>query len=120
MKDFNHLGFKNYLDSYEDPTVWERKRLIVQIDSLMNIVYRTGDVISGEAFELSFDIIVDESESLLNRCDENTMEKKDIEIWSFLDLIMKHSKKLILMDGNMSQRSLGFASLYGRMIYVNN
>ena len=38
----------------------------------------------------------------------------------FLDLILKHSKKLIFMDGDMSQRSLGFASSYGRMVYVNN
>jgi hypothetical protein len=120
MNNFNHLGFKSYLDSYEDPTVWDSKRLIVQIDSLMNLVLKNSDVICGEAFELSYDIIVvDESESLLNHCDE-TMEKKDNAIWEFLDLILKHSKKLIFMDGDMSQRSLGFASSYGRIVYVNN
>ena len=32
--------------------------MIVQTDSLMNLVCRNGDVISGEAFELSYDIIV--------------------------------------------------------------
>jgi len=70
--------------------------MIVQIDSLMNLVYRNGDVVSGEALELSYDItVVDESESLLNHCDEKTMEKKDIEIWEFLDLILNHSKKRV-------------------------
>ena len=64
--------------------------------------------------------MIDESESLLNHCDEETMEKKDIEILEYFDLILKHSKKLIFMDGDMSQRSLGFASSYGRMTYVNN
>ena len=58
--------------------------MIVQIDSLMNLVYRNGDVISGEAFELSYDIIVvDEYESLLNHCNEKTMEKKDLELISY-------------------------------------
>jgi hypothetical protein len=95
--------------------------LIVQIDSLTTLVLKNNDVICGEAFELSYDLIVsDESESLLNHCDEKTMEKKDIEVWELLDLILKHSKKLIFMDGDVSQRSLGFASSYGRMVYVNN
>ena len=35
MKNFGKLGFKNYLDSYDDPSVWNSKRLIVQIDSLL-------------------------------------------------------------------------------------
>ena len=101
--------------------VWDSTRLIVQIDSLMNLGLKSSDVICGEAFELSYDIIViDDSERLLNHCDENTMEKREIEIWSLLGLILKHSKKLIFMDGDMSQRSLGFASSYGMMIYVNN
>ena len=56
----------------------------------------------------------------MNHCDEKTMEKKEIEIWEFLDIILKHSKKLTFMDGDMSQRSLGFASSYGSMVYVNN
>jgi hypothetical protein len=121
MKNFNHLGLKNYPDSYEDPTVWDSKRLIVQIDSLINTFLTNSDVICGEAFELSYDtIVIDESESLLNHCDEKTLEKQDIEIWSFLDIMLKQSKKLIFMDGDMSQRSLGFDSSYGRMIYVNN
>ena len=41
MNNFNRLGFENYLDSYDDPTVWESKRLIVQRDSLMKLVYRS-------------------------------------------------------------------------------
>ena len=58
--------FKNYLDSCDDPFVWESLRLIVQVDSIMNLVYRNCDVGDNEAFELHYDMIVrDESESLL-------------------------------------------------------
>ena len=31
-RNFKHLGFKSYLDSYDDPFVWESPRLIVQVD----------------------------------------------------------------------------------------
>ena len=38
MRNFKKLGFQNYLDSHENPRVWESPRLIVQIDSLLNLV----------------------------------------------------------------------------------
>ena len=109
------------MDNFENPNVWDAPRLIIQIDSLLNLVYKCTDVISGEAFHLDYDLIVlDESESLLCHFDEKTMENKEIDIWSFFDEISQHSKKLVLMDGDMSERSLGFASSYGSMVYVNN
>ena len=33
---------------------------------------------------------------------------------------MKHAKKVVLMDGDVSQRTLRLASSYGNMIYVRN
>ena len=54
-------------------------RLIVQLDSLMNIFTRNDDVLSGEGFNLKYDmIILDESESLLAHFDEQTMSGKEI------------------------------------------
>ena len=35
MRNFGKLGFQNYLDSYDDPSVWNVPRLIVQLNSLM-------------------------------------------------------------------------------------
>ena len=46
------------------------------------------------------------------------MNKKEIEIWFFFNEIMKHSKKIVLMDGDISQRSLRLDSSYGGMLYV--
>ena len=48
------------------------------------------------------------------------MERKEIKIWDLLDELSKHSDKIVLMDGDICQRSLRFASSYGDMTYVNN
>ena len=46
------------------------------------------------------------------------MHKKGIEIWFFSNNIVKHSKKIVLMDSDASQRTLRLASSYGSMLYV--
>ena len=62
VRNFGKLGFESYLDSYDDPSVWNSPRLIVQLDSLMNIFERSEDVLSGEGFHLRYDMIfLDES-----------------------------------------------------------
>ena len=87
----------------------------------MNIFTRSDDVLSGEGFQLRYDmIILDESESLLAHFDEQTMSGKAIGIWNFFDELLKHSGKMLLMDGDISDRSLSFASAYGNMTYINN
>jgi len=121
MRNFSKLGFKNYLDSYEDPAVWNSPRLIVQLDSLLNVVIKNDKFVCENVFDLTYDmIILDESESLLNHMDEKTMENKEIQTWDFFDELLKHSRKLVLLDGDMSQRSLSFAASYGELTYINN
>jgi hypothetical protein len=121
MRNFGKLGFKNYLDSQEDPEVWNSPRLIVQMDSLMHVLYKNDKFISEDAFDLRYDmIILDESESLLAHMDEKTMEKKEIEIFSFFNQLLEHSGKLLFMDGDISGRTLSFAKSYGDMTYINN
>ena len=39
--------FTNYPDSYDDPLVWNAPRLIIQLESLMNIFERNDDVLNG-------------------------------------------------------------------------
>ncbi|MFM7984861.1 MAG: hypothetical protein ACKPKO_36630, partial [Candidatus Fonsibacter sp.] len=64
-------------------------------------------------------ILLDESESLLAHFDEQTMVMKDIGIWNFYEL-QKHSGNMLLMNGDVSKRSLSFASAYGGITYINN
>ncbi len=61
-------------------------------------------MLNGDTFDLKYDAIVYESESLLCHFDETTMENKEIDIWWFFDEILKHSKKSVLMDGDVSER----------------
>ena len=49
-----------------------------------------------------------------------TMKNKEIDIWNFFDELLKHSKKMVLMDGDVSGRSLSFASSYGKMVNIDN
>ena len=59
--------------------------------------------------ESSVDLL-DESISLVSDFHAGTLDKNDIEIWFFFNEIIKHSKKFVLMDGAVSQRSLRLAS----------
>ena len=64
-------------------------------------------------FDLSYDLIVlDESETLFRHFDEGTMNKTDNEKRAlFVTEIPNHTKKLILMDGDVSQRTLSCCKL---------
>ena len=121
MRNFGRLGFKNYLDGHDDPSVWTSPRLILQIDSLMKLLEKNPGVMNGGGFNLKYDmIVIDESESLLSHLDGGTMKGKEIDIYNFFDELLKHSKKMVLMDGDVSGRTLSFASSYGNMTYINN
>ena len=65
---FEHMGFANYLD--DDPDVWNNDRLIVQLDSLLHVMFRSEGFITTGQFNAKYDyIICDESEGLLNHFD---------------------------------------------------
>ena len=81
MKNFGKLGFKNYFDSYDDPSVWNSQRLTVQLDNLLQVLSKSGGFITEGKFKPYDAIILDESESLLDDVDGKTMEKKEIEIF---------------------------------------
>ena len=87
----------------------------------MRIFERSDDVLSGSGIQLRYDIIIlDESESLLAHFEEQTMGREEIGIWDFFDELLKHSGNMLLMDGDISDRLLSFASAYGEMTYINN
>ena len=71
---------------------------------------RSDDVLSGEGFHLRYDMIMlEESVSLLAHFDEQTMSGKEIGIWNLFDEL---PGKMLLMDGDISDRSLSFASVW--------
>jgi len=121
MRNFGALGFKNYLDAPDDPGVWNSPKLIVQLDSLLNVMLKNDQFACEGRFDLNYDMIVlDESESLLSHMDEKTMEGKEIQIFNLFDELLKHSKRVVFLDGDMSNRSLDFARSYGELAYIKN
>ncbi len=119
-KKIKKLGFKNYLDSYDDPRVWDAPRLIVQVDSLLKLTDLHSSRLHGESMPKYGLIVLDESESLLQHFDEETMNKKEIPTWELFNDILATSRKIVLMDGDMSERSLSFIGYYGQFIHINN
>ncbi|MFM7986917.1 MAG: hypothetical protein ACKPKO_47145, partial [Candidatus Fonsibacter sp.] len=112
MRNFGKLVFNNYLDSHEDLSVWNAPRLIAQLDSLMHIFERSDDALSGEGFQLRYDmIILDESESLLAHFDEQTMSGKEIGVCHLFNNLLHHSGHMLLMVGVFSD---------SEMTYINN
>ncbi len=121
MKNFGKLGFKNYLDSFGDPSVWNAKRLIVQVDSLMKVLEKNDKFVMGEGFETKYDmIILDESESLSANFDEKAMQKKEIEICKSFLYLLNHCGKVLMVDGDVSERTFSFTKKYSDLTYINN
>ena len=76
---------------------------------------------TDDKFDLRYDMIVlDESAGFMNNFDEGVMNHKEIEIWNFRTQMIKYTPKMVLMDGDISQRSLRFASSFGKLLYVRN
>ena len=120
-RNFKKLGFKNYLDGYEDPKVWNSERLIVQLDSLLNVMLKNDQYNLTDVFNGKYDMIVlDEVESLLMHLDEGTMKGKEIITFNFFDELLKLSSKVICLDGDMSNRTLAFMRNYGDFKYIKN
>jgi hypothetical protein len=121
MRNFEALGFANYLDAYEKPRTWDSERLIVQYDSLMKVMTNNTKYMITDEFNAKYDLIIlDECESLLMHIDGETMKRKEIETFEFFDQLLKLSGKIIGLDGDMSNRSLSFISSFGKFKYIVN
>ena len=85
MRNFGKMQFKNYLDARSKSSIWDAPRLIIQIDSLMDILLNDGPILKGDEFDLRYDMIyLDESEGLMNHFDEGTMNQQENDRWYFL------------------------------------
>ncbi len=56
MKNFGKLGFNIYLDSFDDPSVLNSPRLLVEIDSLMQVLNKNDEHIIESKFQLKCDV----------------------------------------------------------------
>lgn len=117
---FDDLGFVSYLNKEVD-NVWNSNKLIVQLDSLLNVMFKSDEFMMTGSFNAKYDyIIIDESEGLLNHFDGQTMKGKDIEIYEFFHELLTLSNKIVCFDADMSNRTLNFVTGYGEYFNIEN
>ena len=117
---FSPIGFSNYLE--EKGSLFDKKRVIVQIDSL----FRIRQFIEGGSFEYPvYDlVIIDEIEGNLNHYDSSFLNKGEStarDVFDFAAECITDSSKLIVMDADMGIRTKIFIEHFDKSpIVINN
>ena len=101
MNNFKYLNFKSYLDKD-----YKADKLIIQIESIQKI---NNEFIDDYTQQIpSYDlVIIDESESVLNQFSSNTF-KEAKNCFIFFSEVLKNSKKILFMDGDLGERTFDF------------
>jgi hypothetical protein len=103
---FKELNFNIYTNNN-----FKSDRFICQIDSLHKLI----------DFDIpSYDLVIlDEIESILNHFNAETLRDKEYK-FDLLKGIINNSKKCIMLDGDISNRSLAFVSNNGEYYLIQN
>ncbi|ATZ81080.1 DEXDc helicase-primase [Bodo saltans virus] len=119
-RQFIDYGFTNYL-SNDKRDLYSPDKLIIQYESLHRIFedgVRANENINTNYYDL---LILDEVESLLFQVDSITNKEKNRENYNLLRKFCTISKKIICLDGDMSNKSLYFiASFEYKYLYIKN
>lgn len=103
------FGFKSYLD--KDTNIMTEDKLIIQLDSLKKFTYKldTPPTLLCDDVYIKYDLIVlDEIEGLLNHLSFNKINQT--QIYNILVNLINNSKKVLCLDGDLSDRSMDFIS----------
>jgi hypothetical protein len=107
--NFKKYRFKSYLDK-----IYNSNRIICQIESLHKL--DCDDDTDIPEYDL---VIMDESESLLNHFRSKTIDEKE-KTFELMKNIIFNSKKLLMLDGDFSNRSFTFCDYFGKSIILEN
>jgi hypothetical protein len=115
MKDFQELGFYNYLNKANFNT--NNNRLIVNIDSL-HLLKSTYNFLIKDTQIKEFDLIIlDEICSLLKHFESNLMEKKE-GIYNIFHHLLTFTPKIICCDGDISNRECEYLKRFDENINI--
>ena len=112
----NTYGFFNYLDGELN----NNPRLIIQLDSLRKLVNNNVNIITQKDGTPRYDLVVlDECEGLLSHLSYDKIEQYLIH--SILTRIIKKSSKILVLDGDMGDRTYDFITTldFDYRLYVN-
>ena len=112
--NFNDYGFKNYqTDSINS------NKLIIQLESLHKL--DNNNFIDDINYIPSYDLIViDEIESILNHFSSSKTINDTSNTFEYLQEIIKNSGKLIVLDGDTSNRTYNYINYFGKSINIEN
>jgi hypothetical protein len=107
--NFEKYKFKSYLDK-----IYDSNRVVCQIESLYKLESNQDTNIPD--YDL---VIMDESESLLNHFRSDTIKEKE-KTFDLMKNIIFNSKKLLMLDGDCSNRSYTYCDYFGKSIILEN
>jgi hypothetical protein len=107
--------FTNYLNVVNKSELKQFDRLILQLDSIGHLI--VGDMNDSDLEFGNYNLIVlDEIEGLLNHISFNKMNQHIIH--NNLTNIINESNKVLVLDGDLSNRGLDFISSFGEDSYL--
>ena len=107
--NFEKYKFKSYLDK-----IYDSNRVVCQIESLYKL--ESNQDTSIPDYDL---VIMDESESLLNHFRSETIKEKE-KTFDLMKNIIFNSKKLLMLDGDYSNRSYTYCDYFGKSLILEN
>jgi len=117
--DFNkNMSNFNFVDYRQDvKNLTKCNRVIVQLESINKLFVETDDGFEVPQYDL---IILDEVESLLRHLQSSTFQGLAKQKFQFLCHIIEESKRMICLDGDLSDRAMDFINEFGQSINIVN
>lgn len=109
---FNFENDYNFMDYQKN--LCNADRLVIQLESIYKIPIINNEVPSYDL------VIIDEVESILNHFNSSTFKGESKTSFNFIHSILKNSKKIITMDGDLGERTYKFMESLGDCINIVN
>ena len=114
--NFKEYGFKNY----QTDNVLLSDKIIIQLESLFKLDNNNFKDTECENYVPSYYlVIIDEIESILNHFSSQTI-KDSYNTYEYLREIINNSSKLIVLDGDTSNRTYNYINCFGKSINIEN
>ncbi len=110
------FGFKSYQENKFDAD-----RLIIQLESILKLSGQMSFLDEEYSQYPSYDlVIIDEVESILSQFNSPTFKGASKECFEFLQNVIINSKKLLVLDGDISNRTYKYIDTFGKCINLVN
>ena len=111
----DEFNFKDYQQGE-----YTADRLIIQLESLLKL--KPCMMFANDEYEIpKYDIIIiDEIESILSRFDSPTLKGKSRDIFKWMCEIIKVSSKMIVLDGDIDDRTYNFLNYFEDSTNIHN